>query len=82
VADNRIWLDVAFAEKDEAKAHGARWDQTARRWYAPRPGMTALDRWQAWELDLSILVRAGVAVTKPPSVTERADLPSKILRRN
>ena len=231
MADNRIWLDVAFAEKDEAKAHGARWDQTARRWYAPRPGMTALDRWQAlpdvpnllpgedrnfgpglfvdlvpsscwfsnvrscvdqrdwerlrrmitnradqrcevcrrgqdrearrwleaherwayddsnnvqalrrliclctdchttthfglasingksteafkhlstitglpadqvsqhinaafalwrrrsaiaWELDLSILVRAGVAVTKPPSVTERADLPSKILRR-
>jgi len=47
VADNRIWLDVAFAEKDEAKAHEARWDPTARRWYAPRPGMTALDRWQA-----------------------------------
>ena len=98
MADNRIWLDVAFAEKDEAKAHGARWNPTARRWYVPRPGMTALDRWQAlpdvpnllpcprtqvsqhidaafalwrrrsaiaWELDLSILVRAGVAVTKP-----------------
>jgi Domain of unknown function (DUF5710) len=47
VADNRIWLDVAFAEKGEAKAHGARWDPAARRWYAPRPGMTALDRWQA-----------------------------------
>jgi hypothetical protein len=31
----------------------------------------------AWELDLSILVRADVAVTKPPSATERADLPSK-----
>ncbi|MGH3174452.1 MAG: DUF5710 domain-containing protein [Streptosporangiaceae bacterium] len=26
MADNRIWLDVAFTEKDEAKAHGARWD--------------------------------------------------------
>ena len=47
MADNRIWLDVAFAEKDEAKAQGARWDPTARRWYAPRSGMTALDRWQA-----------------------------------
>jgi len=47
VANDRIWLDVAFAEKDEAKAHGARWDPTARRWYAPRPGITALDRWQA-----------------------------------
>ena len=47
MADNRIWLDVAFAEKDEAKAHGARWDPTARRWYAPGPGMRTLDRWQA-----------------------------------
>lgn len=47
MADNRIWLDVAFAEKDEAKAQGARWDPAARRWYAPRAGMTALDRWQA-----------------------------------
>jgi hypothetical protein len=47
MADNRIWLDVAFAEKNDAKAQGARWDPTARRWYAPRPGMTALDRWQA-----------------------------------
>lgn len=47
MADNRIWLDVTFAEKDEAKAHGARWDPAARRWYAPRLGMTALDRWQA-----------------------------------
>jgi hypothetical protein len=35
----------------------------------------------AWELDLSMLVRVGVAVTKPPSVAERADLPGKILRR-
>jgi hypothetical protein len=35
----------------------------------------------AWELDLSILVGASVAVTKPPSATEHADLPSKILCR-
>jgi Domain of unknown function (DUF5710) len=47
MADDRTWLDVPYAEKDEAKAQGARWDPAARRWYAPRPGMTALDRWQA-----------------------------------
>jgi Domain of unknown function (DUF5710) len=47
VADNRLWLDVPFAEKDEAKAQGARWDPAARRWYAPRSGIEALDRWQA-----------------------------------
>ncbi|WSV65563.1 DUF5710 domain-containing protein [Streptomyces sp. NBC_01013] len=33
----RSWLDVAYAEKDQAKAAGARWDAAARRWYAP-PG--------------------------------------------
>jgi len=43
----RIWLDVPFAEKDAAKAHGARWDPKAKRWYAPRPGITGLDRWAA-----------------------------------
>ena len=43
----RIWLDVPFAEKDEAKAAGARWDPAEKRWYAPRPGMDALARWAA-----------------------------------
>jgi hypothetical protein len=30
----RIWLDVPFAEKDQAKALGARWDTATKRWYA------------------------------------------------
>ena len=45
--NDRIFLDVPFADKDAAKAAGARWDGAARRWYAPRPGMTALERWRA-----------------------------------
>lgn len=47
LAAERLWLDVPFAEKDDAKAHGARWDPSARRWYAPRPGIAALGRWAA-----------------------------------
>ena len=43
----RQWLDVTFAEKNAAKAAGARWDGEARRWYAPRPGMAGLARWLA-----------------------------------
>jgi hypothetical protein len=46
MAQERIWLDVAFDEKEAAKAAGARWDPQARRWFAPRPGMTALDPWR------------------------------------
>jgi hypothetical protein len=42
----RIWLDVPFDEKDEAKALGARWDSKAKRWYAPSP-TTELERWTA-----------------------------------
>ena len=42
-----IWLDVPFREKDEAKAAGARWDPSERRWYAPRVEMEGLKRWAA-----------------------------------
>ncbi|WP_043907717.1 DUF5710 domain-containing protein [Kitasatospora griseola] len=47
MAVERIWLDVPFAEKDEAKAAGARWDPAARRWYSPRRGIAGLERWAA-----------------------------------
>ncbi|GAA4918828.1 DUF5710 domain-containing protein [Streptomonospora salina] len=43
----RIWLDVPYNEKDQAKAAGARWDPHAKRWYAPRPGIGALHPWAA-----------------------------------
>ncbi|MBT2449663.1 DNA primase [Streptomyces sp. ISL-43] len=45
MAVERIWLDVPFAEKDEAKKGGARWDPAAKRWYAPRGGIAELQRW-------------------------------------
>ncbi len=41
----RVWLDVPFAERDDAKVLGAYWDQTARRWFDPRPPTAGLDRW-------------------------------------
>lgn len=30
-----FFLVVSFAEKDEAKGLGARWDAKARKWYVP-----------------------------------------------
>ncbi|MFI8528556.1 DUF5710 domain-containing protein [Promicromonospora sukumoe] len=44
---DRIWLDVPFEEKDQAKELGARWAPDAKRWFAPRPGMKQLERWAA-----------------------------------
>ncbi|MFD2796442.1 DUF5710 domain-containing protein [Promicromonospora vindobonensis] len=43
----RIWLDVPYSQKDEAKEAGARWSPGAKRWFAPRPGIAALARWEA-----------------------------------
>ncbi|GAA3609804.1 hypothetical protein GCM10022223_27350 [Kineosporia mesophila] len=43
----RIWLDVPFEEKDQAKAAGARWDAASRRWYSPQTKAQALERWSS-----------------------------------
>ncbi|MGV2917042.1 DUF5710 domain-containing protein [Streptomyces alfalfae] len=44
---DRIWLDVPYADKDRAKKAGAWWDPAAKRWFAPRKGMTELQEWAA-----------------------------------
>jgi hypothetical protein len=43
----RLYLDVPFAEKDAAKALGARWDPAEQRWFDPKPPTAGLDRWAA-----------------------------------
>jgi hypothetical protein len=45
MTEQRLWLDVPFEQKDAAKAAGARWDPSAKSWYAPRPGIDALSQW-------------------------------------
>lgn len=44
--NDSVYLCVPFAEKDRARALGARWDHGARRWFVP-PGhdITAFSRW-------------------------------------
>jgi hypothetical protein len=34
-SDGRLYIDVPLAEKDDAKALGARWDSTQRCWFIP-----------------------------------------------
>ena len=33
--EDRFYLACPYAEKDEAKSLGARWDAGARKWYVP-----------------------------------------------
>ena len=41
----RTNLNVPFAEKDEAKALGARWDPTRKCWYVQDKDLAAFARW-------------------------------------
>lgn len=34
-AYNRLYLNCPYAEKDECKALGGRWDPDAKKWYVP-----------------------------------------------
>lgn len=47
MADSKIYLNVPYAQKDEAKALGARWDATNKKWYAPaNKDITLFVKWQ------------------------------------
>jgi hypothetical protein len=44
-APPRQYLNVSYAEKDEAKSLGARWDSSKRSWYAPNGEPELLKKW-------------------------------------
>ena len=42
----RFYLAVPYAQKDEAKGLGARWDPTRKRWYVPEGlDLSVFQRW-------------------------------------
>ncbi|WP_240484704.1 DUF5710 domain-containing protein [Brevundimonas nasdae] len=46
IAPARVNLDVPFADKNEAKAAGAKWDKTEKTWFAPKgTDLAPLARW-------------------------------------
>ncbi len=45
-SSERVWLNVPYVQKDQAKALGAKFDWSSKRWYAPDSGsVAALERW-------------------------------------
>lgn len=48
MADAKTYLNVSYAEKDAAKALGARWDAATKKWYVPAGKDLALfAKWQS-----------------------------------
>ena len=47
---SRVYLTVPYAEKDEAKRHGARWDPERKRWWIDRSKIAdqpGIHRWMS-----------------------------------
>lgn len=48
MTDTRTYLNVPYAQKDAAKALGAKWDPAHKKWYVPAGKDVALfDKWQS-----------------------------------
>lgn len=64
MADSKIYLNVPFSQKDEAKSLGARWDAVKKKWYAPADkDITLFAQWQTE----SISVKSSITTSKARS---------------
>ena len=74
--NTRIDLKVPYAEKDQAKVHGAQWDTENRTWYAP-PG-TDLQNLRRW-LPKGVLTETPDPETTAPKKVEKGIALSELL---
>jgi len=46
MVNSKTYLNVPYAQKDEAKALGAKWDASKKKWYAPGSlDISLFERW-------------------------------------
>jgi len=69
MANSKIYLNVPYAQKDAAKAFGAKWDVTNKKWYVPADkDVTLFAKWQpvpvASESSLTSKATAQAPATK------------------
>jgi hypothetical protein len=64
MSGSRTYLSVPFAQKDEAKALGARWDAANKKWFVPADrDITLFTKWQAAPMKHS----TATIPSKPPA---------------
>lgn len=70
MASSKSYLNVPYAEKDAAKALGARWDPAKKKWYAPED--LEIGEFSKW------LVDTGVSKTPVKAVAAKKSLQNVI----
>jgi Domain of unknown function (DUF5710) len=64
---SKTYLTVAFAQKDAAKALGAKWDATLKKWYVPADKDIAL--FAQWHIPSETIDTATPRTNKPKAST-------------
>ena len=65
--ETRIYLDVSFKEKDEAKSMGAKWDSQSKRWYTSPDRVDIINKWY----DSRVKVYLAVPFTEKDDVKKK-----------
>ena len=63
MSDSKTYLNVPFAQKDAAKALGARWDAANKKWYAPGDKDIAL--FVQWQTQFGGSTAVATTTSKP-----------------
>jgi len=61
MVNSKTYLNVPYAQKDDAKALGAKWDASKKKWYAPSSlDITLFEKWNT-----------GTTTSSSPSTTSK-----------
>ena len=76
----RYYLTVPFAQKDEAKGLGARWDPARKLWYVPEGVDTAaFQRWFSSDPELQNAPTVGSSAKRPGSAPRKMESPGVVI---
>ena len=63
MADSKTYLNVPFAQKDAAKALGARWDAANKKWYVPAD--KNIELFAQWQAQSGVSASVATTTNKP-----------------
>ena len=70
-----LFLTVPFAEKDQAKALGARWNAAQKKWYVPDgANSTLFEKWQPQAMAVSASNSTSASASASKSVAKGASM--------
>jgi len=83
MAATKIYLTVPFAQKDEAKKLGAKWDAPQKKWYVLEDNdLSLFSKWQMLSIAAASINIKSLKTKTAPSTQSNAGTITKALHTN